>query len=45
MVNENMGVLVEEELDADNLQPSNLLRNVERVTAAVDIVMLNIDIC
>ena len=40
MVNENVGVLVEEELDADDLQPSNLLRNVEREAAAIDVVML-----
>ena len=44
MVNENVGVLVKEELNTDDLQPSNLLRNVERVTAAVDVVMLKIDI-
>ena len=43
MVNENVGVLVKEELNTDDLQPSNLLRNVERVAAAVDIVMLKID--
>jgi hypothetical protein len=40
MVNENVGILVEIELHADDLQPSNLFRNVERVAAAIDIVML-----
>jgi hypothetical protein len=40
MVNENMGFLFEEELNAGDFQPSNLLRNVEGVAAAIDIVML-----
>jgi hypothetical protein len=40
MVNKNVGVLVEIELHAYNLQPTNLLRNVEREAAAIDVVML-----